>query len=1054
MNDPGTHDSRPAAPRTARDLIDFYDERARHGQFFGREAILAEMDAFLLDVHRTSGWLLVQGGPGLGKSALLSRWLGPPDAPRWPHHFIRRGILGWDQPARIAASLAAQVEARYPDLADPDAAQERRLGELLGRVSQKVLRPRGERLVLLVDGLDEASSDDGQNPLPRFLPALLPTGVFVLCASRPDYPNLNWLTKQPGLHPMDLDAPRWKQENEATCSAFWTYHGPLLSPPLSAEFADEAAMRAQGNLLHAVKLLQWLETAPPQERVAARIPHGLRALLEEIWDRFLQMPTERRDRVLTGLGLLCAAREALPLGVLEQVAGWADPLDKDDFLRAVRSFLLEQPAHWEGRVAYRPYHESFREFIAEMLGEPAMRRHHNVLARALANWPPAPGADAFRRRYARRHAMSQHIEAEVWEGVDRLCRDLTYLRARYEEAGVQGAEADLALALARGPDEASGEGVASADRWAGRQPVWRDVLRALRDESHWWRKDADALPGLVYNRLRCQGWSDERIRRELALGMTGKARLLLEHPLQHQGSRACIRTLSGHSHVIRACAVTADGKHVVSASDDKTLKVWDLATGHELLTFSGHSESVIACAVTPDGTRMISASWDDTLKVWDLNSGHELLTFLGHSKGVTACVVTPDGTRMVSASDDKTLKVWDLATGHELLTLSGHSDWVDACVVTADGTRVISTSHDKMLKVWDLDSGHELLTLSGHSRSVSACAVTADGTRVVSASRDKTLKVWDLDSGACLATLYGTSLFSCVTTHGGRICAGDHLGNVWMLHLVAAEPQLSTLSPAPPTSGTLSPNPMSKNLIYIGYAHSKDGKERDDALARELEAQLAPLEKLNPPLPHWSERNIQAGATTDREIEDHLSRASIILLVVTANFLADDHCQKLLHRALKLQKDGQATVIPIIANYCQWDLTPLGQLSPLPERDRPVKAFANRDEAWDKVVRGIREVAASPPAAISSPAIASSPLPATLKPAKVRKLLSAMLIGDNDFDGFCQDNFAAVRGRFSNGMDRVSKSNLLLQYIPLPDIVAALEEHDATVFATYKNLLF
>jgi hypothetical protein len=241
-------------------------------------------------------------------------------------------------------------------------------------------------------------------------------------------------------------------------------------------------------------------------------------------------------------------------------------------------------------------------------------------------------------------------------------------------------------------------------------------------------------------------------------------------------------------------------------------------------------------------------------------------------------------------------------------------------------------------------------------------------------------------------------------------------------------------------------NPMPKNLIYIGYARGQD-----DALAQEFENQLALLE--NPPhsLKRWSERNIPPGATTDREIEEHLAQARVIALVVTARFLSDPHCQKLLDRALVLRQAGQAEVVPIIGDFCLWDLSPLGQLNPLPDRDRPVKDFSNRDEAWNKVVRGILQVAtaqasAAPAGPLKSQA-ASSPPPQqpsvpTAPPTRsaVRKRIEAELRDDADFNAFCSDEFPDVHRRFSGGMNRVEKTTLLLLHARLEDIVARLDD--------------
>ena len=92
-----------------------------------------------------------------------------------------------------------------------------------------------------------------------------------------------------------------------------------------------------------------------------------------------------------------------------------------------------------------------------------------------------------------------------------------------------------------------------------------------------------------------------------------------------------LRPLSGRPGV----ALTADGRQAVSASYDKTLKVWDVESGGELRTLEGHSGSVYGVAVTADGRRAVSASWDNTLKVWDVESGRELRTLKGHSEPVS-----------------------------------------------------------------------------------------------------------------------------------------------------------------------------------------------------------------------------------------------------------------------------------------------------------------------------------------------------------------------------------------------------------------------------------
>ena len=250
----------------------------------------------------------------------------------------------------------------------------------------------------------------------------------------------------------------------------------------------------------------------------------------------------------------------------------------------------------------------------------------------------------------------------------------------------------------------------------------------------------------------------------------------------------------GHSYSVNAIAmaVTPDGQSVLSGSYDKTLKLWNLATGKLLRTFKGHSDSVNAVAVTPNGLRAVSGSSDHTLKLWDLATGELLRTFAGHSHGVLAIAITPGGQRVVSGGRDNTIKRWSLDTGKQLRTCRGHADPVSAVAVAPDGRRVLSGSWDSTLEFRDLATGKLLRTFAGHSAQEFeghyyeslAMAITPDGRRVVSGNWDGTLKLRDLESGELIRTFKGHSIWVravAVTPDGQHMISGsmDYIsGNV------------------------------------------------------------------------------------------------------------------------------------------------------------------------------------------------------------------------------------------------------------------------------------
>ncbi|MCC3432808.1 MAG: hypothetical protein JGK08_23250, partial [Microcoleus sp. PH2017_04_SCI_O_A] len=109
----------------------------------------------------------------------------------------------------------------------------------------------------------------------------------------------------------------------------------------------------------------------------------------------------------------------------------------------------------------------------------------------------------------------------------------------------------------------------------------------------------------------------------------------------------------------------------------------------ELITLTGHTHSVTAVAIAPDGKTAISASRDKTMKIWDTETGTEVRTLTGHTSWVNGVAIASEGKLAISASDDNTLKVWDLLSGNEVASFSGDGAFM-CCAIAADGVTVVA----------------------------------------------------------------------------------------------------------------------------------------------------------------------------------------------------------------------------------------------------------------------------------------------------------------------------------------------------------------------------
>jgi WD40 repeat protein len=173
-------------------------------------------------------------------------------------------------------------------------------------------------------------------------------------------------------------------------------------------------------------------------------------------------------------------------------------------------------------------------------------------------------------------------------------------------------------------------------------------------------------------------------------------------------------------------AFSPDGKQVVSSSSDRTIRLWDAATGAALQTLEGHTDYISSVAFSPDGKQVVSGSDDRTVQLWDAATGAALRTLEGHTSYITSVAFSPDGKQVVSGSGDQTVRLWDAATGAALQTLKGYTSSVTSVAFLPDGKLLPIL---QVLNHWVVESNTNIIWLPPDYRE--SCLATQNGSLVL-----------------------------------------------------------------------------------------------------------------------------------------------------------------------------------------------------------------------------------------------------------------------------------------------------------------------------------
>ncbi|KAF3393263.1 Pre-mRNA-splicing factor prp46 [Talaromyces pinophilus] len=215
-----------------------------------------------------------------------------------------------------------------------------------------------------------------------------------------------------------------------------------------------------------------------------------------------------------------------------------------------------------------------------------------------------------------------------------------------------------------------------------------------------------------------------------------------------------MRVISGHLGWVRALAVEPNNEWFASGAGDRTIKIWNLATGSLRLTLTGHISTVRGLAVSPRHPYLFSCGEDKMVKCWDLEANKVIRHYHGHLSGVYTLAIHPNLDVLVTGGRDGVARVWDMRTRSNIHVLSGHKGTVADVKCQEADPQIITGSLDSTVRLWDLAAGKTMGVLTHHKKGVRNLAIHPKEFTFASASTGS-IKQWKCPEGAFMQNFEG-----------------------------------------------------------------------------------------------------------------------------------------------------------------------------------------------------------------------------------------------------------------------------------------------------------
>lgn len=233
-----------------------------------------------------------------------------------------------------------------------------------------------------------------------------------------------------------------------------------------------------------------------------------------------------------------------------------------------------------------------------------------------------------------------------------------------------------------------------------------------------------------------------------------------------QDNQRMMLDTGGHMARVNVLKYTPDGKYVVTVSEDKSIRIWDVAAGRTVRIIRGESGDgpegkVYGMALSPDGKIIAASGWlpdpqlrgGHYIRLHDFATGKLIGLLHGHTDVVSGLSFSPDGTKLLSGGSDNTAILWDVKTLKPIFKLTGHTDHIYGTGFTPDGKRLVTTGYDGTLRLWRASDGQLIKIMRGHTTRIRSLAIDPKNGVIASGDWVGEIKLWDGQSGNLIKTI-------------------------------------------------------------------------------------------------------------------------------------------------------------------------------------------------------------------------------------------------------------------------------------------------------------